>query len=205
MPLALSVLLLAVLLVLSGPPLALAAGGESVRDRFEEAQAPFDATAIESAHAIPLPKVEALEPGPGGPFQVLARKGEIGRYRCSSCHTDKKVESRAQDGVFFTHGDITINHGRGENRLACLECHDETNRDFLVDKKGEQIDFDHSYQLCGQCHFRQKRDWLGGAHGKRVSYWAGERVVKNCTSCHNAHAPAFPGQMPTTYSLPLDR
>ncbi len=54
--------------------------------------------------------------------------------------------------------------------------------------RGQKIDFDHSYQLCGQCHFRQKRDWLGGAHGKRETYWAGERVVRNCTSCHNPHS-----------------
>ncbi|MFH7321176.1 cytochrome C [Desulfurivibrio sp. D14AmB] len=189
----------------AGPAAVWAAGGGSVRERIEAAVEPFDPLAIESAHAVPAPQVTALEPGPGGTFQVLARKGEIGRFRCSSCHTEEPVESLARDGVLFTHGDITVNHGSGENRLACLECHDQTNRDFLVDKKGEQIDFDHSYQLCGQCHFRQKRDWLGGAHGKRVASWAGERVVKNCTTCHDPHAPAFPVKMPETYSLPLDR
>ncbi|MGB5884125.1 MAG: hypothetical protein WBG28_08515, partial [Desulfobulbales bacterium] len=73
-----------------------------------------------------------------------------------------------------------------------------------VDMEGKQIDFDHSYLLCGQCHFRPKRDWLGGAHGKRVTYWAGKRVVMNCTSCHNPHSPAFKTKMPETYSLPLD-
>jgi len=134
---------------------------------------------------------------------VLARKDAISRYRCSVCHTKKKPAAR--DGALIAHGDVEINHGRGENKLACIECHDRQDRDFLVDMEGTKIDFDHSYQLCGQCHFRPKRDWLGGAHGKRVTYWAGERVVMNCTSCHDPHSPAYKTKMPETYSLPLDQ
>lgn len=190
---------------LAGLPTAMAAGMESVRERLEAATSPFDSQQVETAHEIPEKTVLSKEAGPGGTFKVAARKGEIARFRCSACHTEKKVTPQIQDGVSSTHGDITVSHGKGVNQLACLECHDVSNRDFLVDKKGELIDFDHSYQLCGQCHFRQQRDWLGGAHGKRIVYWAGERVVQNCTGCHNAHAPAFPSKMPATYSLPLDR
>jgi len=174
----------------------------SVMERIQAADKPFDSMKIETAHQLPMKTVEAKESYQGGSFRVLARKDSITRFPCSSCHSDKKVQTR--DGALFTHSDIVMNHGQGVNRLACIECHDEKNRDVLSDAEGEKIDFDHSYQLCGQCHFRQKRDWLGGAHGKRVTYWAGERVVRNCTGCHSPHSPAFKTKMPETYSLPLD-
>lgn len=174
----------------------------SVIDRIEHATESFDNSKIESAHSLPVKTVQAKEFYQGGTFKVLARKDSITRFRCSVCHTDKAAKVR--NGVLFTHGDIEINHGQGNDKLVCIECHDEDDRDFLSDAEGKKIDFDHSYQLCGQCHFRQKRDWLGGAHGKRDTYWAGERVVKNCTSCHSPHSPAFKTRMPVTYSLPLD-
>ena len=186
--------------LMTGPDVM--AGKGSVVERIHDAKEPFDNMSIESAHQLPLETVVAKEPYQGGEFRVLARKGQISRFRCSVCHTKKPLLGR--EGIFFTHGDVIINHGRGDNSLTCLECHHEKERDFLTDTKGRKIDFDHSYQLCGQCHFRPKRDWLGGAHGKREAYWAGERVVRNCTSCHNPHSPAFPKKMPETYSLPLD-
>jgi len=179
------------------------ASGSSVMDRIHTADESFDNMAIETAYQLPIKMVLAKESYQGGTFRVLARKDSITKFRCSVCHTDKKVQVR--DGALFTHGDIEINHGSGNDRLACIECHDENNRDFLSDAEGKKIDFDHSYQLCGQCHFRQKRDWLGGAHGKREVYWAGERVVRNCTSCHSPHSPAFETKMPVTYSRPLEQ
>jgi len=175
---------------------------ESVMDRVETTMGWFDATQVESAHELPVKTVLAKETYQGGSFRVLARKDSISRYRCSVCHTKKRAQVR--DGALITHGYITIKHGEGENELACIECHDRQERDFLVDAEGKKIDFDHSYKLCGQCHFRPKRDWLGGAHGKRVAYWAGGRVVMNCTSCHDPHSPAFKTKMPETYSLPLE-
>jgi len=178
------------------------ASQESVLERIQAADLPFDNTQVESTHQLSEKTVLVKESYQGGAFRVLARKDSISRYRCSVCHT-KKIPP-VNDGALITHGDITINHGEGKNELACIECHDPKDRDFLVDMQGQKIDFDHSYQLCGQCHFRPKRDWLGGAHGKRVTYWAGERVVMNCTSCHDPHSPAFKTKMPETYSLPLD-
>lgn len=137
-----------------------------------------------------------------GSFRVLSRKNKIERYKCSSCHTDKPVT--VNQGLELTHGDVVLEHGQSDRALVCIDCHHSEERDYLEDKKGRKIDFDHSYQLCGQCHFRQKRDWIGGAHGKRVSNWAGERVVYNCASCHNPHSPRFEKRYPATYSVPLD-
>lgn len=178
------------------------ASESSLLNEIRHATEPFDNTKIESVHSLPVKTVEADEEYQGGTFRVLARKDFISRYRCSVCHNDKKV--LVKNGALYTHSDIVINHGTGNNKLDCIQCHDEKNRDFLADAAGTKIDFDHSYKLCGQCHFRQKRDWLGGAHGKRETYWAGERVIRNCTSCHSPHSPAFKAKMPETYSLPLE-
>jgi len=194
--------LAAVILISQAATASGSPGSESVKDRIEQAIEPFDSLKVTTAYPLPVKTVEAKEQYQGGSFKVLARKDQITRFRCSVCHNDKMVKVR--NGALFTHSDIQLNHGLGRNQLTCNECHAIENRDVLVDKQGGQIDFDHSYQLCGKCHFRQKRDWLGGAHGKRETYWAGERVVRNCTSCHNPHSPAFPTKMPATYSLPLD-
>lgn len=194
--------LMFVILMLSGQS-SLASQG-SVTDRILEANEPFDNSQIESAHSLPDQTVWAKETFQGRKFKVLARKNHLERYRCTTCH-NKEKKVLVNDGVLLTHGNITMNHGQGDNNLTCVECHHPEDRDALVDKQGEKIDFDHSYQLCGQCHFRQKRDWLGGAHGKRVKYWAGERVIRNCTTCHPAHAPKFKKRMPATYSLPLKK
>ena len=153
--------------------------------------------------SIPMPKnsVKVMMEYQGGTFYAEARKSEIKRFKCSSCHNGQKVT--IQNAVDISHADIRIVHGDKDNLLTCNTCHNPDDRDFLISSKTDKIDMDHAYDMCGQCHFRQKKDWIGGAHGKRVKYWAGERVVKNCTSCHNPHSPKFEKQWPVTYSVPL--
>ena len=171
---------------------------EDVKNR----SAKFENRSVPLSKVIDEETVLSKQDYQAGSFWVLARKKQIERYKCSSCHTDKPVAAR--QGLALTHGNIWVEHGKGDQGLSCIDCHHPDERDFLEDKKGRKIDFDHSYQLCGQCHFRQKRDWLGGAHGKRVNNWAGERVVYSCTSCHDAHSPRFKKRFPATYSVPLD-
>jgi hypothetical protein len=195
------VLVLGALLLTCQAAVAGHPGEYGVMERISDADQPFDSMKVDTVYQLPVKTVLAKESYRGNNFRVLARKDYITRYRCSVCHTEKIAQ--VNSGALFTHADISINHGKGDNSLMCVDCHDENKRDFLVDKQGKLIDFDHSYQLCGQCHFRPKRDWLGGAHGKRETYWAGERVVRNCTSCHNPHSPAFTTKMPETFSLPL--
>lgn len=179
------------------------ASERSFLDEIKSADTTFDEGSITQVKHVIEESVLAKETYQGGSFRVLARKKMIGRYKCSSCHTEKAIT--VNQALELTHGDVFFKHGEGEQGLTCIDCHNEKDRDFLEDKKGRKIDFDHSYQLCGQCHFRQKRDWLGGAHGKRVSNWAGERVIYNCTTCHNPHSPRFEKRFPATYSVPLDR
>ncbi len=175
---------------------------KSFIDTVKTVDEPFDNRSVHQVQPVTQATVLAGEEYQGGPFRVLARKENIERYRCSSCHGDKEV--KAKNALTLTHGNVVIQHGKEGSALGCIDCHHPQDRDALEDKKGRKIDFDHSYQLCGQCHFRQKRDWLGGAHGKRVSYWAGERVVYNCTTCHDPHAPRFAKRFPATYSVPLN-
>ncbi|NNG01378.1 MAG: hypothetical protein HKM93_18450 [Desulfobacteraceae bacterium] len=137
----------------------------------------------------------------GGQFRTETRKNRIERFRCSQCHNNKPVT--ATDAAPIAHNDIVLDHGGVDKPLDCMTCHNQDDRDYLVTETGTKIDMDHSYEMCGQCHFRQKKDWVGGAHGKRLSYWTGERVVKNCTSCHDPHSPLFKKRWPKTYSPPL--
>jgi hypothetical protein len=195
-----SILLLVSILLLDVRPGT--ASETSLLDTIKNVDEPFDDRSVTQVRPIVQPTVLAREDYQGGSFRVLARKQDIERYKCSSSHTAKEV--RGKSAFELTHGNVVINHGQEGSALSCIDCHHPEKLDFLEDKKGREIDFDHSYQLCGQCHFRQKRDWLGGAHGKRVSYWAGDRVIFNCTTCHDPHAPKFAKRFPATYSVPLN-
>jgi hypothetical protein len=179
-----------------------AASEKSFLDSIKNSDESFDNRSVPLDKLIIQETVLAKELYQGGSFRVLARKKKIERYKCSSCHTDKPVTAKM--GLQLTHSNVSLEHGQKGQALDCMDCHNSEDRDYLEDKKGRKIDFDHSYQLCGQCHFRQKRDWLGGAHGKRVSNWAGERVVNNCATCHDPHSPRFEKRYPATYSVPLD-
>jgi formate-dependent nitrite reductase cytochrome c552 subunit len=192
----------ALLVVLAGGSAYSEQGG--VTRIYKNANAPFDAAkSVDAVLALPDDNVLVNIRYQGGLFWTETRKDKVQRFQCSQCHNNQPVKvARAAD---MAHGDITLNHGGPDKPLACYTCHSREDRDFLVTEAGEKVDMDHSYQMCGQCHFRQKKDWVGGAHGKRISYWAGRRVVKNCTSCHNPHAPRFPKRWPATYSPPYKK
>ena len=194
-------ILLVVLLIL---PLENAdAAGGGVVETYKKASAPFDQEQIDAALSLPIPSVPVTERYQGGRFWVETRKDKMQRFKCSQCHNNKPVNvTRAAE---IAHGQIVLNHGSESRPLSCYTCHKKDERDFLVTEEGTKIDMDHSYQMCGQCHFRQKKDWVGGAHGKRISYWAGQRVVKNCTGCHDPHSPRLKKRWPVIYSPPLSK
>jgi formate-dependent nitrite reductase cytochrome c552 subunit len=171
---------------------------------YKNAKAPFDAAkSLDSVLALPDDSVLVESRYQGGVFWTETRKDKVQRFKCSQCHNNQPV--KVVHAAEMAHGDIKLKHGAPDKPLSCYTCHNREERDFLVTEAGEKVDLDHSYQMCGQCHFRQKKDWVGGAHGKRVSYWAGRRVVKNCTACHNPHAPRFEKRWPATYSPPYKK
>jgi hypothetical protein len=193
-------ILLALLLIFSGMKVYARRGG--VLDTIKKTTAPFnDAEKVDSVLTLPINTVLAKQKYNGGLFWTETRKDKVERFKCSQCHNNKEVKiARAAE---IAHGDIILVHGGKEKPLECFTCHKKDERDFLVTETDLKVDMDHSYQMCGKCHFRQKKDWVGGAHGKRISYWAGKRVVKNCTSCHDPHSPRFEKRWPSTYSRPF--
>ncbi len=150
---------------------------------------------------VPVNTVKARMDYQGGQFFTETRKDKVQRFRCSSCHNNKDV--MIKNAARISHADVKVIHGGKDKPLSCYTCHSKKDRDFLNSSKNNKIDMDHVYEMCGECHFRQKKDWIGGAHGKRVTYWAGERVIRNCTSCHDPHAPRFEKRWPATYSVPI--
>ncbi len=192
----------ALLLFFPAGPAYSAEGG--VVQTYQNATAPVDdEKQVDAALSLPIPSVLVTERYQGGRFRTETRKDKIQRFSCSQCHNNKPV--RVAKAAEIAHGEIVLNHGSEARPLSCYTCHKKDERDFLVTEQGTKIDMDHSYQMCGQCHFRQKKDWVGGAHGKRISYWAGQRVVKNCTGCHDPHSPRFKKRWPVVYSPPLSK
>ena len=171
---------------------------------YKNATAPFDdKKSVGSVLPLTDNTVAVRERYQGGRFWTETRKDKMERFTCSKCHNNKNVTIvRAAE---MAHGDITLVHGGRTKPLSCFTCHNKDERDYLETEAGVKVDMDHSYQMCGQCHFRQKKDWVGGAHGKRVYYWAGKRVVKNCASCHDPHSPLFEKRWPKTYSPPYNK
>jgi len=188
------------LLIFSG--LKVYATDDGIIQTIKKATAPFNER-VDSVPPLPNNTVLVKEKYQRGLFWTETRKDKIERFKCSQCHNNKEVKIAQASEI--AHGDIVFVHGGKKKSLNCFTCHKEDERDALVTEKGLKVDMDHSYQMCGHCHFRQKKDWVGGAHGKRVSHWAGKRVVTNCTACHDPHSPRFEKRWPKTYSPPSSK
>jgi hypothetical protein len=179
-------------------------GQGGVTQIYKNANTSFDDEMhVKSVLALPEDTVLVRTRYQGGLFWTETRKDKIERFKCSQCHNNKPVSIARADEI--AHGDIKLDHGGQVKPLSCYTCHNKQERDSLETEAGVKVDMDHSYQMCAQCHFRQLKDWVGGAHGKRVSYWAGKRIIKSCVSCHNPHSPRFKKRWPVTYSPPFQK
>lgn len=139
-------------------------------------------------------------------FFVETRSDKLRHTPCQGCH-ESAVENLAPAPA-RAHWDISLEHASPQT-MDCATCHDPAKHgEGLVLLSGAKTTFDLSFQVCGQCHFEQRNDWAGGAHGKRLASWSGERVVRNCTGCHDPHQPKFGKRLPrhaatpTTQDLP---
>jgi len=190
----------AILLISTG--LSVYATNDGVIKLIKEAVSPVKSEEIDGLIThLPKDTILVNEDYQGGVFWTESRKNKISRFKCSVCHNNKEV--LITNAAEIAHGDISLIHGTADKSLNCFTCHNKDDRDLLVSENNLNIDMDHSYQMCGKCHFRQKKDWIGGAHGKRIDNWAGERAIMNCTSCHNPHSPRFKKRLPKTYSPPV--
>jgi len=113
-------------------------------------------------------------------------------YPCSQCHNADQPPDANHRSFPKKHSDIVLHHAG----LWCLDCHDADNRDVLRSASGGTIQFEESYNLCGQCHGEKLRDWKAGVHGKRTGQWNGTKQYLLCVNCHNQHSPRYPSTAP---------
>lgn len=113
---------------------------------------------------------------------------------CALCHNGKMVPypKDKKPRLIAMHQDIVkdslhLMHGRAA--IWCLDCHNATNRNRLIDHQGKEISFNQPQRLCGKCHGEAYIDWRAGIHGKRIGSWTkgGKRRWWVCTECHNPH------------------
>jgi len=129
-------------------------------------------------------------------YYVEERQKDLKFSNCSQCHLNEIVVKEDHDWNLSPHGNMNVKHA---SIMNCKTCHDYQKPDSLKLINDKSVSMNHSYQLCSQCHHKEYEDWKGGAHGKRLNYWAGKRVIKNCTSCHNAHHPAIDPRLPVMF------
>lgn len=136
---------------------------------------------------MPEPTEPAVFKGhPGAPaYTVVPRTDKFAIYPCTTCH--QALVPNPKPRKLQSPHPAALDHGDG--RMWCLDCHTLKNRDVLHTIRGEPVDFNQSHLVCGQCHADRHRDWAFGGHGKRVENWQGERVLYNCTHCHDPHSP----------------
>ena len=137
----------------------------------------------------PAPEVIA---GTDANYTVVPRKPELTFYPCSLCH--KFLPTNAEQRELIAPHPSTLEHSNG--RFWCLTCHNQDDRDYLRRVDGALLDFDNAPELCASCHMARYRDWKGGAHGKRIETWEGERVIASCTQCHDPHSPTIKPRAP---------
>ena len=171
----------------------------SLKDKIEEESTHFKEVPISSEKYLEgINTVSVTENGKT--FLIPERTGNIKSFKCTECHTQPLNEMNLNsDKTKKAHWNIELVHA-GENVMNCMSCHTANNMDTLHSFTGKSIDFNHSYQLCGQCHSKQLKDWKGGAHGKRLGGWANPRVTQTCVNCHNPHQPAFQPRWPSRFN-----
>lgn len=131
---------------------------------------------------------------------LAADAEELFNYDCYVCHEEDKAVTLSYDEdhklvVPEEHANIVMDHGAHGRNNNCLNCHNPNNLLRLQARRGQDLKFEASSQLCGSCHGPTKEDWDAGAHGRTSGHWdpsAGERKRADCVNCHDPHAPDFP-------------
>ena len=130
---------------------------------------------------------------------VAHRDMVFSRMNCAACHDPaEKVELKwdVEGHVLVPKAqmDDVPRHGRTIGNDHCFNCHDPTNLTELRTAGGKKLKLTESTLLCASCHGPSYRDWEAGVHGRRNGFWdtkLGVNERKDCTSCHDPHAPAI--------------
>ncbi len=120
------------------------------------------------------------------------------RVGCASCHSLREgspLPAVATELDEF-HVGLTVSHGD----LTCAACHNPSNVLSFRLADGAPVDSRDAIKLCSQCHGTQARNYRRGSHGGMIGHWdlsRGPRTRKVCTHCHDPHAPAYIGGLPS--------
>ena len=143
--------------------------------------------------------------------ELVAQNADLSDFDCYGCHEKGKpptLRFNAEQILIIPkeHSDLAMKHGSHNRNNLCFNCHNENNLEVLQTRDGRELKFSESSQLCGSCHGPNYRDWEAGAHGRTSGYWdrsKGPIMRKDCVSCHDPHAPKFPGRQPAPPPHPL--
>lgn len=135
---------------------------------------------------------------------VAHRDVVFSRMNCAACHApEEKVELKFDtEGKILTpaaHTNDVAQHGRTIGNDHCFNCHDPTSLTELHTPGGKKLKLTESTLLCASCHGPSYRDWQEGVHGRHNGFWnakLGATDRKDCTSCHDPHAPVLPRLKP---------
>lgn len=154
-----------------------------------------------TADPAPAPQKHPVHIAKPGTPRVLAGHnnpdGTPATVACATCHSTRtpNTANKASTDLDEFHLGLTFKHGT----LSCLSCHNADDYDSLKLADGTPLEFSESMTLCAQCHGPQFRDYQHGSHGGMTGYWdltKGPRTRNHCTTCHDAHAPAYPQLTP---------
>lgn len=179
--------------IILGMLLPTASGADEAQTNFDSATtgAPAQTAPTLTQTAAGVQSTESLAVSDVN-YSLVPRKPELNFFPCSMCH--QFLEPNPEQRVLNSPHPSVLEHGGG--RYWCLTCHDLEDRDQLRSIDGALLDFDNAPELCATCHMARYRDWQGGAHGKRVGTWQGERIIAACPQCHNPHSPTIKARAP---------
>lgn len=133
------------------------------------------------------------------------------RMNCPACHREsEEVEMDWDDDgniiIPDKHKNLVLRHGRFGRNNNCFNCHIPTQLNHVKTRQGRELELSQSTLLCASCHGPTYQDWEVGVHGRTSGYWdrdLGSITRKDCTSCHDPHAPDFPSMIPGPAPHPL--
>ncbi len=167
-----------------------------------------DAPVPPAAVYLPVPTHPVTITRPAAPPRVATDQVDaLGRpvtVGCATCHSLGLGEPTRKVGQPLTrfHQGLVTRHGE----LACRACHQAPDYATLHLADGTSLPYTEVQTLCRQCHGPQSRDYDRGSHGGMRGYWdrsRGPRERHACTTCHDPHAPAYPGMIPARGPIDL--
>lgn len=130
---------------------------------------------------------------------IAHRDVVFSRMNCAACHdaaekVELKFDPEGKTIIPAAHANDLPRHGQSIGNDHCFNCHDPANLAELHTPGGKKLKLTEGTLLCASCHGPSYRNWGTGVHGRLNGFWdakLGPVERKECTSCHDPHAPAI--------------